>query len=88
MNPVALVTGSGAARVGRAIAVRLAHLGCRLALHANSSLQEAEQAAHEIQQACDTEVIVTQGSLAEDDSAEGPYPPEKRKEFWPVQAAK
>ncbi len=45
-HPVALVTGSGAPRVGREIAVLLARLGCRIALHANNSLAEAETGCH------------------------------------------
>ena len=64
-RPVALVTGSGSPRVGREIATILARLGCRLALHANASLDEAEEAAVAIRQSQDTEVIVTGGSLAE-----------------------
>ncbi len=62
-HPVALVTGSGAPRVGREIAVQLARVGCRIALHANNSLAEAEQAANEIRNDLSTEVIVTAGSL-------------------------
>ena len=65
-SPVALVTGSGSARVGREIALLLAGLGCRLAIHANRSLNEAEDAAGTIAQDYDTEVIVTHGSLADD----------------------
>jgi NAD(P)-dependent dehydrogenase (short-subunit alcohol dehydrogenase family) len=65
-HPVALVTGSGAPRVGRQIAERLARLGCRLALHAHSSTDQAQQAARAIQQSCGIEVMVTQGSLADD----------------------
>ena len=38
-KPVALVTGSGSPRVGRAIAIHLASLGCRIALHANTSIE-------------------------------------------------
>ncbi|MEM6688455.1 MAG: SDR family oxidoreductase [Planctomycetota bacterium] len=44
-NPVALVTGSGADRVGRAISKKLYESGCQLALHANTSLDEAEHVA-------------------------------------------
>lgn len=64
-RPVALVTGSGSKRVGREIATLLAELGCRISLHANRSLKEAETAAVELRQACQTEVIVTQGSFAD-----------------------
>ncbi len=62
-SPVALVTGSGSPRVGREVANRLARLGCRLALHANTSCDEAEQAAVGIRESYRTEVIVTHGSL-------------------------
>lgn len=41
-HPVALVTGSGANRVGRVIARRLVESGYRVVLHANRSKAEAE----------------------------------------------
>lgn len=47
-RPVALVTGSGAPRVGAVIARHLAAAGYRLALHANRSLREAEATAAEL----------------------------------------
>lgn len=61
-HPVALVTGSGSPRVGRAIAVHLASLGCRVALHANTSGTEARKTADEL---CDRgiDAIVTVGDL-------------------------
>ncbi len=62
-QPVALVTGSGAPRVGREIAKHLAHLGCRIALHANHSVAEAEQSAAAIRDEWARDVIVTKGSL-------------------------
>ncbi len=62
-SPVALVTGSGAPRVGRAIAQHLATLGCRIALHANHSIDEAEQAAALLRSMQNVDVIVTRGSL-------------------------
>lgn len=49
-RPVALVTGSGAARVGRAVALALAERGYRLVLHANRSLAAAERTAEEFAQ--------------------------------------
>lgn len=64
-HPVALVTGSGAPRVGREIARRLARLGCRLALHANSSVEDAEREADEIRRSHDVDVFVTHGSLGD-----------------------
>jgi len=64
-SPVAMVTGSGAARLGRSIAAHLAALGCRIALHANTSVKEAEQAAMEIRQEQAVETMIVQGNLEE-----------------------
>lgn len=47
-HPVALVTGSGARRVGNAIARTLAARGYRLALHANLSRADADATAEEL----------------------------------------
>jgi len=47
VQPVALVTGS-AKRVGRVIAQHLADCGYRIAVHANTSLDEAQQFANEL----------------------------------------
>lgn len=69
-HPVALITGSGAPRVGRAIAKHLASLGCRIALHAHSSDQQLEQAAAEIQQAYGVEVTQTRGALDQEPIAD------------------
>ncbi len=69
-SPVALVTGSGAPRVGRAIALELARHGCRIAVHANSSVDEARQAAEAIQDQHQREAIVTGGAVEEDGVAE------------------
>lgn len=68
-HPVAMVTGSGAARVGRAIAWHLASLGCRIALHANRSAEAAEQTAAEMRSG-GTETIVLTGDLGEPTVAE------------------
>jgi pteridine reductase len=65
-RPVALVTGSGSPRVGREIAILLARLGCRLALHANTAIDDAEEVAVDIRQSYDTDVMVTHGSLADE----------------------
>ncbi len=65
-SPVALVTGSGAPRVGRSIALHLARLGCRIALHANQSRHAAETAAQMIHRQFGVEVMVTLGSLTDD----------------------
>jgi len=61
-HPVALITGSGAPRVGRAIAEHLASLGCRIALHANRSTAEAQSAAEQLQQRYQ-ETLVVSGDL-------------------------
>lgn len=47
-HPVALVTGSGAPRVGRTIAAHLAGLGCRIVLHAHTSTDAAQQVAEQL----------------------------------------
>ena len=65
-HPVALVTGSGAPRVGRTIATHMARLGCHLALHANASVDQAEGVAADLMQTHGIDVIVTRGSLADD----------------------
>jgi pteridine reductase len=49
-KPVALVTGA-AKRVGRAIATALHQRGYRLVIHANSSLDEAQQLANQMSEA-------------------------------------
>ena len=56
-NPVALVTGSAAPRIGRAIALRLASLGCHLVIHTKTSSAAAEDFAAQLR-ARGTEVIV------------------------------
>lgn len=68
--PVALVTGSGAPRVGRAIATELARHGCRIALHALSSVGEATKAARQLSQDFDTRCIVTTGAIDQDEVPE------------------
>ncbi|QDT13710.1 SDR family NAD(P)-dependent oxidoreductase [Planctomycetes bacterium K23_9] len=66
--PVVLVTGSGSKRVGRAIATHFASLGCNIALHANTSVEEANEAAANIQDKFGVQTIVTQGSLTDDET--------------------
>ena len=65
-HPVALVTGSGAPRVGNCIARHLASLGCRVALHADTSVDHAQQTAEALQ-AGGAEAIVVRGRV--DDAA-------------------
>jgi pteridine reductase len=66
--PVALVTGSGSARVGRVVAEHLARLGCDIALHANTSVTAAETVAEQLRSNHKRRVIVTSGSLLVDDT--------------------
>ncbi|QDV70926.1 Glucose 1-dehydrogenase 2 [Rosistilla carotiformis] len=61
-KPVAFVTGSGAPRVGNAIAWRLARRGFRIVLHCNSSIANAEQTAAEMA-AEGTEVLIVRGPI-------------------------
>ena len=49
-RPVALVTGSGAARVGRAVLETLAARGCRVAVHANRACDEAADVARRLRE--------------------------------------
>ena len=69
-NPIALVTGSGAPRVGQVIAKHLASLGCKIALHANQSVDQAEIASKEIKKDYHTDVIITKGSLEDPTTSE------------------
>ena len=68
--PVALVTGSGSPRVGRAIATELARHGCRIALHANTSVDQANDFATQLADRFGTRSIVTSGALDQDDVPE------------------
>lgn len=63
------MTGSGAPRVGRVIAMHLASLGCRIAVHAHTSTAAAEQAANQLRQAGREAAVVT-GDLADAAAAE------------------
>ncbi len=66
-HPVALVTGSGSPRVGRAIVVHLASLGCKVALHAHTSIPEVQQVADELR-TNGTDAVVTGGDLRDPDA--------------------
>ena len=69
-NPVALITGSGAPRVGRVIAMHLASLRCHVAIHANTSHGEADAVAKKISTGQESESIVVLGALHEEGVAE------------------
>ncbi|MEM0924545.1 MAG: SDR family oxidoreductase [Planctomycetota bacterium] len=62
-SPVALITGSGAPRVGRAIARELAAHGCSIMLHANSSADAAAEAAADIRKDFAVETDITTGAI-------------------------
>lgn len=66
--PVALVTGSGAPRVGRMIAEELSRRGCHVALHANQSVDDANEAAATWQSRFQRDAIVLAGSLEDDET--------------------
>lgn len=67
-HPVALVTGSGAKRVGNVVARALAARGFHLALHANRSVAEAEETRKEICQA-GGEAIALAADLTDENAA-------------------
>jgi pteridine reductase len=64
-HPVALVTGSGAARIGNVVARTLAERGYRLVIHAHRSLAEAQRTAAEISQS-GHEAIALAADIAEE----------------------
>ena len=65
---VAWITGSGAPRVGQAIAKYFATQGFQIALHANNSVNNGMQCASELKRN-GTEAIVVQGSVEDSDFA-------------------
>jgi pteridine reductase len=69
-HPVALVTGSGAKRVGHTIVTTLAQRGYRVAIHANRSLAEAEQTVEQLR-VVGIEAIALQADLADEQQARG-----------------
>ncbi len=66
VQPVALITGS-AKRVGRVIAEHLADVGYRIAVHANSSMDEAKAFAQELNDR-GVEAQAFQAELTDEDS--------------------
>jgi pteridine reductase len=58
-HPVALVTGSGAKRVGNVVARALAARGFQLVLHANRSAQEAEATVADVRRAGGQAIALT-----------------------------
>ncbi len=66
-SPVALVTGSGAARVGNVIARDLSSAGCAVVLHARTSIEKAEATAAELRVQGGKTLVVTGDVGVEDD---------------------
>ncbi len=64
-HPVALVTGSGAPRLGNTIVRSLAERGYHVAIHANSSRENAEETADELR-ADGGKAIVVQGDISDE----------------------
>jgi pteridine reductase len=62
---VAFITGSGARRIGRAVAELFAGHGYALVLHANSSVEEAEAAVAQFQKS-GTPTLLVQGDVADE----------------------
>ncbi|MCC9642299.1 SDR family oxidoreductase [Rhodopirellula sp. JC740] len=69
-DPVALVTGSGAPRVGRVIAEELSRRGCHVVLHANTSTDEANEAAATWKERFGRRAAVVQGTLEDDEACD------------------
>lgn len=66
-SPVALITGSGAPRVGRAIARKLSQCGYRIAVHSNSSVDEGQEFVSELESS-DVEASFYQADLSNEDA--------------------
>ncbi|HUG70516.1 MAG TPA: SDR family oxidoreductase [Pirellulaceae bacterium] len=64
-HPVALVTGSGAPRLGNAIVRSLAARGYSVAIHSHDSSESAEQTAAELRRD-GTDVFVVQGDVSDE----------------------
>lgn len=69
-RPVVLVTGSGAPRVGQAIVHHFAQHGCDVVLHANESVDQANDCADEVRSRHSVRSYVTKGSLDNAETAE------------------
>lgn len=71
-HPVALVTGAGSPRVGQAVVETLAGRGYRLAVHANHSIDGAEETAETIRRN-QGEAIAVQGDLTQETQVQAMY---------------
>lgn len=65
-RPVALVTGSAAPRVGRAIAEQLAQSGCRIALHTRDHRDQYDREVAQPMRQSGIEVVVLQAELTDE----------------------
>lgn len=79
-SPVAVITGSGAPRVGRAIATNFARAGCRVVIHSNRSVTAANEAAASLTADYNIETLVVLGGL-EDDATPDRIVDQTRKKF-------
>ncbi len=70
MTPKAALVTGGARRIGRAMVERLAREGCRVAIHCNTSVGEAERLAHDIG-AAGGRACVVRADLADADAVAG-----------------
>jgi NAD(P)-dependent dehydrogenase (short-subunit alcohol dehydrogenase family) len=86
-TPVALVTG-GAIRVGAAIVRELATRNYQVAIHANTSLDRAQELATELNSAGHTAVAFG-ADLRDEDATPAPPPgrPRPSKMSWPTTSA-
>ena len=67
IQPVALVTGAGAPRIGNVVARDLAARGYHLAVHANRSVDHAEATVKDLE-AAGTQAIAVQADLTDEDA--------------------
>jgi pteridine reductase len=67
-HPVALITGSGAKRVGQTVATTLAQRGYRIVLHANRSLAEAQETVAQLR-STGAQAVALQADLTDESQA-------------------
>jgi len=72
-TPVALITGSGRRRVGNVVAEALAERGYQIALHYNTSQEEAEETAARFQKQYGARTLPIQANVAHEDDVEAMF---------------